>query len=130
MNRKIGSLCLCLVALFMFQPSSLVTARADGLLGLPFLFSNPLSGYGAHKGRITHVGEGPPPVTCGELAKARPNAALWQGLFIGSREGLNDNEIRVGGRFCFLSERACRAWLFDMNSVNKEAIRANSCKLL
>ncbi len=77
------------------------------------------------------------PYECGSLAAARGGERIWTGRFFGARESLHDDDPRgdlvgpprsTGRTACFVSEQACRNWLYNMQSVYTAAVWTADCR--
>jgi hypothetical protein len=75
------------------------------------------------------------PAECLALHERTGSDGFWFGAFSGAREvrssfGLSgEDEIRrTFQRRCFASERACRAWLYDMQTENTAFVYTAECR--
>lgn len=82
------------------------------------------------------------PYECTGLAAARGADRIWTGRFFGARETGHDDEDGPRGRFggffgptettsrvyCFVDERSCRNWLYNMQSTYAAQVWRAECR--
>ncbi len=77
------------------------------------------------------------PYECATLAAARGSERIWIGRFFGARESIHDDDPRgdlvgpprsVSRLYCFVDERDCRNWLYNMQSAFTAAVWTADCR--
>jgi hypothetical protein len=59
----------------------------------------------------------PPAGNCAAIAAQMPGGGYWIGNFSGSYPTFSDQYQAIGGQGCFASEKECRRWVNEAQSV-------------